>query len=128
MTFSLLLSIRKSFSKLGLVFKERICSERSKFLRVDPILVENYFFKKLTLIEMGGNKCRVASLELLLLIVFQYDLCTVGNMLKPVPPDYAMEYKPLRLNIFLPYLQSYRQISDITSPLFLRFVNSVDHL
>ena len=27
------------------------------------------------------------------------------------------------LNIFLPYIQLYRQISDITSPLFLRCVN-----
>ena len=29
-----------------------------------------------------------------LLKVFQYNLCIDGNMLKPVPPDLVMEYKP----------------------------------
>ena len=67
---------------------------------------------------MGGNKCRVASLEFLLLKVFQYNLCTDGNMLKPVPPDFVMKYKPKYETFSFP-----AQISDIISPLFSRFVN-----
>ena len=73
---------------------------------------------------MGGNKCRVASLELLFLEVFQYNLCIDGNMLKPVPPDFVMEYN-LYYCLSLKYetFSFPTQTSDITSPLFLRFVN-----